>query len=124
MKISFRDDGTFFGSGKQHEKGKPPETAALEDRADLRIKKCHSEGSAVVQKVTQRESGSAHGFVFQGTADEDGETPVQVGTYQGENKVGKHVGCLQPAGKQAQAWDSVGWPVVQTAKGTGKAERP
>jgi len=33
-------------------------------------------GSLVVQEVTQRESGSAHGFVFQGTTSEDGETLV------------------------------------------------
>jgi len=62
--------------------------------------------------------------VFQGTAGEGGETPVQVGTYRGENKVGMCVECLQPAGKQAQARGSVGWPVGQMAKRTGKAERP
>ena len=39
---------------------------------------CHSKCTAVVQEVTQRECGSAHGFVFEGTASEGGDTPVNV----------------------------------------------
>jgi len=78
----------------------------------------------VVQKVTWREPGSAHGLVFQGTSGEDGETPVHVGTYWHESKLRKYTGCLQPAGKQVQAWDVVELPVVDMAKGAGKAERP
>jgi len=50
-------------------------------RVDLRIKRCHSDDSALVQKLTERESGSAHGFVFQGPSGEDGVTSVQVVTY-------------------------------------------
>ena len=37
-------------------------------RVEVIKKKSHSEGSLVVQEVTQRASGSAHGFVFQGKA--------------------------------------------------------
>ena len=33
------------------------------------------------KKVTERESGSAYGFVFQGPSGENGETSVQVVTY-------------------------------------------
>ena len=47
-------------------------------RLAIRRKKCHSKGTAVVQEVTQRECGSAHGFVFEGTASEGGDTPVNV----------------------------------------------
>ena len=36
-------------------------------RLKVRKEKCHSKGGFVVQEVIQRESGSAHGFVFQGT---------------------------------------------------------
>jgi len=63
-------------------------------------------------------------FKFQGPSGNDRETPVQVGTQWGENKLGKRIGCLQPAGKQVQAWDSVERPVVEMANGTGRAERP
>jgi len=38
-------------------------------------------GSLVVQEVTQRESGSAHGFVLRGTTSEDGETSVNAQKY-------------------------------------------
>ena len=110
--------------GKSMRKESHQKLQLWRSRVHLRIKNCHSEGSAVVQTITQRESGSVHGFVFQGKASKDGETAAQVGTYWGETKVGKHVGCLQPAGKQAEAWDSVGRRVVQMAKGAGKAERP
>ena len=37
-------------------------------KLEMRKKQSQSKGSVVVQEVTQRESGSAHGFVFQGTA--------------------------------------------------------
>ena len=46
-------------------------------KLEMRKKKSQSKGSVVVQEVTQRESGSAHGFVFQGTASEGGETSVR-----------------------------------------------
>ena len=62
-----------------------------------------------------------HVFVFQGTECEAGQTPVHVWKRQGESKVGKPGGCLQPAGKKQQLWDSVGHPVMDVAKGTGKA---
>ena len=52
---------------------------------------------------------SAHGFLFQR------ETWVQVGTCEDESRVGKRTVCLQPAGKQAQEWHSVGHPVVEMA---------
>jgi len=47
-------------------------------RVDRTIKKCHSLSfySAVVKKVTERESGSAHGLVSQGRSGKNGETPV------------------------------------------------
>ena len=38
--------------------------------------------------------------------------------------MGKQDGCLQPEGKEVQAWDSVGQPAVEMAKCSGKAERP
>ena len=38
--------------------------------------------------------------------------------------MGKQDGCLQPGGKEVQAWDSVGQPAVEMAKGSGKAKRP
>ena len=34
--------------------------------------------------------------------------------------MGKQDGCLQPGGKEVQAWDSVGQPAVEMAKGSGK----
>ena len=57
-------------------------------RLDTRRKKYYSMGSAVVEKVTQRESGSVQGFVFQGTAREDREISVNEGRCSGESKVG------------------------------------
>ena len=48
-------------------------------RFKVRKVKCLSKGGLVVQEVTQRESGSAHGFVFQGT-DSDGWRDVTEGT--------------------------------------------
>ena len=113
----------IFGSRKEHEKGKPQVPAVLDVQMNTRRKKCHLKGSALAQQVPQRESGLAHDFVFEGTASEDGEMSVKVGTCQGENKAGKCVGCLQPAGKEAQAWDSVGQPMVEMAEGAAKAER-
>jgi len=47
-----------------------------------------------------------------------------MGTYRGESKVGNYTGCLQPAGKQAQTWDSIELAVLEQASGAGKAERP
>ena len=60
--------------------------------------------------------------MFQGKAREGGETSVKVGRSLGESKVGKQAGCLQAAVEQAQAWDSVGQPGVEMARGTAKAE--
>ena len=47
-------------------------------RLHLKKRLSHSNGSIVVQEITPRESGSAHGFVFQGTGGEGGETSVKV----------------------------------------------
>lgn len=114
----------IFGNGRQHEKGKPQVTAGLDGQMDMRRKKCHLKGSALMQQVTQRESGLAHDFVFGGTASEDGEMSVKVGTCWGENKVGECVRCPQPAGKEARAWASVWQPMVEMAKGACNADRP
>ena len=46
-------------------------------RLQGRNKKSPSKGNVVVQEVTQRESGSAHGSGFQGMANESGETSVK-----------------------------------------------
>ena len=72
LKGDFRDDGAFLGKGQRR---KPPQSAAW--KLEMRKKKSQSKGSVVVQEVTQRESGSAHGFVFQGTASEGRETSVR-----------------------------------------------
>ena len=69
----------FLVVGKSMRKENHQKLQLWRSRVHLRIKNCHSEGSAVVQTITPRESGSAHGFVFQGTAGEDGEA-AQVGT--------------------------------------------
>lgn len=85
-----RDDCMFFGRRKEHERGKPQETAVLEVQMDVRRQKCHlKEGGALAQQIAQRESGLADDFVFEGTASEDGEMSVKVGTCRGENQVGK-----------------------------------
>ena len=34
----------------------------------------------------------------------------------------KQGGCLQPAGKEAQVWDTIGQPVVMLIEGSGKAK--
>ena len=34
----------------------------------------------------------------------------------------KQGGCLQPAGKEAQVWDTIGQPVVMMIEGSGKAK--
>ena len=47
-------------------------------RLKVRKEKCLSKGGLRVQEVTHRESGSAHGFVFQGT-DSDGWRDVTEG---------------------------------------------
>lgn len=122
--VPFREDCVCFGSGKEHEKGKAQETAGLDVQMDMTRQKCPSQGSALAQQVAQRESGLACAFVFEGTASEDGETSVKAGTCQGESRVGKCVGCLQPSGKEARAWESTGQPMVEMAKGAGQAEGP
>lgn len=38
--------------------------------------------------------------------------------------MGKQDGCLQPEGKEVQAWDSVGQLAIEMVKGYGKAESP
>ena len=55
-------------------------------RPRVDTKKCHSKGSAVVEQVTQGETGSAQGFVCQGTAREDREVSVKEGRWSGESK--------------------------------------
>ena len=47
-------------------------------RLHLKKKLSHSNGGIVVREITLRESGSAHGFVLQGTGGEGGETSVKV----------------------------------------------
>ena len=37
--------------------------------------------------------------------------------------MGKQDGCLQPEGKEVQAWDSVGQPAVEMTRVSVKAER-
>lgn len=93
-------------------------------RLKVRKEKCLSKGGVVVQEVTQRESGSAHGFVFQG-ADSDGCRDVTEGTEMpGESQVGKQDGCQEPEGKEVQAWASAGQPAAEMSEDSGKAERP
>ena len=66
------------GKSKREGKKKNHKVQLGRWRLAIRRKKCHSKGTAVVQEVTQRECASAHGFVFEGTASEGGDTPVKV----------------------------------------------
>ena len=56
-------------------------------RLDTRRKTCHSKGSVMVQCTTQKESGSAQGFWFQGRAREESEISVKEERCSGESKV-------------------------------------
>ena len=59
--------------------------------------------------------------MFRGEASEDRETSGEIRRSWGESKVGKQVGYLQSARKQAQVWESIGQPEVM-AKGTARVE--
>lgn len=66
----------FFRVGNIWGKAECPKVQLGRWRLDTRRKKCHSEGSTLGQQVTLRESGSAQGFVFQGTARCKGKVKV------------------------------------------------
>lgn len=63
---------------------------------EARTKKHPSEGSVVVQEVSQGESGSSQGFGSQRKANEGGETSVKEWNRQDERWVEKQDGYQQP----------------------------
>ena len=56
----------------------------------------------MVQELSQRESGSGHGFVFQGTASESGGTSVNAWNSWGESKVGQRDGAYSLHGNRGR----------------------
>ncbi|KAK4805397.1 hypothetical protein QYF61_003970 [Mycteria americana] len=69
LKGAFQDKGAFLGSGKRSAAWKV-QSGCKEKEGSLKEYPCGVRGH-------QRESGSAHGFVFQGKGSEGGETSVK-----------------------------------------------
>jgi len=98
LKGSFRDDGAFLGSEKGR---KPLQNAAWKVQNRGEEKEVPSKGILVVQQVTQRDSGSAHGFEFQGEISEHGKKSVKLWKCWCECWVGRKDVCLQAEGKKS-----------------------
>lgn len=102
---AFTEDGRSFyfatGASRRNEDCCKVQLGRL--MLDMRRKKYRSVHSAVVQQAILGESGSAHGFVFQGTAREVGGISRGVGFLLDIEKK-ERFGCPQSSRKQQQAW--------------------
>jgi len=83
---------------------------------DVREKKSQSKCHLVVQEVTQKESRSLLGFVFQGTESDGFRDISECIEMRGWDLHGKQDECLQPERKDVHVWGSVGQPAIEIAK--------